>query len=63
VADIPHRLTDPATVMPVQIYLWASNPEAGFVERTSAGILVLLLILIVMNSAAIYVRKRFELRW
>lgn len=63
VADIPHRVTDPATVMPVQIYLWASNPEAGFVEKTSAGILVLLAILVVMNSAAIYVRKRFELRW
>lgn len=63
VADIPSKFTDPATVMPVQIYLWASSPEAGFAEKTSAGILVLLVLLLAMNALAIYLRKRLEVRW
>jgi phosphate transport system permease protein len=63
VADVPHGFTDPATAMPVQIYLWASSPEAGFVEKTAAGILVLLALLISMNATAIYLRKKFEVRW
>lgn len=63
VADIPHGFTDPATAMPVQIYLWASSPEAGFAEKTAAGILVLLMLLISMNALAIYLRKKFEVRW
>lgn len=63
VADIPGGFTSPATVMPVQIYLWASSPEAGFAEKTAAGILVLLVLLLAMNALAIYLRKRFEVRW
>jgi len=63
VADVPHSFADPATAMPVQIYLWASSPEAGFVEKTAAGILVLLVLLISMNALAIYLRKKFEVRW
>ena len=63
VADIPHHFTDPATAMPVQIYLWASNPEAGFAEKTAAGILVLLVLLLAMNALAIILRKCFEVRW
>ena len=63
VADIPKNFTDPATAMPVQVYLWANNPEMGFAEKASAGILVLLLVLVIMNSLAIYIRKRFEKRW
>jgi len=63
VADIPSGFTSPATVMPVQIYLWASSPEAGFAEKTAAGILVLLVLLLAMNALAIYLRKRFEVRW
>ena len=63
VADVPHNFTDPATAMPVQIYLWASSPEAGFVEKTAAAILVLLGLLIAMNATAIYLRKKFEVRW
>ncbi len=63
VADIPRNLADPATSLPVQIYLWADSPERAFMERTSAAIMVLLVFLILMNAAAIYLRKRFEKRW
>jgi len=63
VVDIPGGPTDPATVLPVQIYLWADAPERAFVERTSAAIMVLLAFLISMNLIAIVLRKRFERRW
>jgi phosphate transport system permease protein len=63
IADVPQGFTDPATVMPVQIYIWASSPESGFVEKTSAGILTLLVFLLLMNATAIYIRKKFEVRW
>ncbi len=63
IVDIPGGLTDPATALPVQIYLWADSPERGFVERTSAAIMVLLAFLIAMNAAAVLLRKRFERRW
>ena len=63
IVDIPGGFTDPATLLPVQIYLWADSPERAFTERTSAAIMVLLLFLIVMNAAAVYLRNRFERRW
>ncbi len=63
IVDIPQGFTDPATVLPVQIYLWADSPERGFVERTSAAILVLLGFLVLMNLAAVLLRRRFERRW
>lgn len=63
IVDIPSSFTEPATVLPVQIYLWADSPERAFVERTSAAIIVLLLFLIAMNGLAVYLRKRFERRW
>ena len=63
VADVPDGFTASATVMPVQIYLWASSPDGGFVEKTAAGILVLLMLLLAMNALAIILRKRFEVRW
>jgi phosphate transport system permease protein len=63
VVDIPKGFTDPATVLPVQIFLWADSPERAFIERTSAAIMVLLMFLIVMNSAAVFLRNRFERRW
>ena len=63
IADVPKTLSDPATVLPVQVYLWASSPERAFVERTSGAIMVLLAFLLVMNAAAVFLRSRFERRW
>lgn len=63
IVDVPTSVFDPSTVLPVQIYLWADSPERAFVERTSAAIMVLLTFLIVMNSLAVILRKRFERRW
>jgi phosphate transport system permease protein len=63
IVDIPGGFTDPSTVLPVQIYLWADSPERAFVERTSAAIMVLLGFLIIMNATAVFLRKRFERRW
>jgi phosphate transport system permease protein len=63
IVDIPRGFTDAATVLPVQIYLWADSPERAFVEKTSAAILVLLAFLIVMNAAAVFLRNRYERRW
>jgi phosphate transport system permease protein len=63
VADIPRGFLDPATAMPVSIYIWASSPELGFVQKTASGILILLAILMLLNAVAITIRNRFELRW
>ena len=63
IVDIPGGFTDPSTVLPVQIYLWADSPERGFVERTSAAIMVLLFFLITMNALAVFLRKKLERRW
>ena len=63
IVDIPGGVVEPATALPVQIYLWADSPERAFVERTSAAIMVLLAFLIVMNTFAVWLRKRLERRW
>ena len=63
IATPPDRLTDPATVLPVQIFLWSDQVSRGFVEKTSAAIIVLLAFLLAMNGIAIYLRNRFETRW
>ncbi len=63
IVDIPSSPADPATALPVQIFLWADSPERGFVEKMSAAIIVLLLFLVVMNALAVYLRRKFEIRW
>ena len=63
IVDIPQGITDPATVLPVQIFLWADSPERAFVEKTSAAIIVLLGFLILMNLLAVILRKKFEKKW
>jgi phosphate transport system permease protein len=63
IVDIPGSITDPATVLPVQIYLWADSPERAFVAKTSAAIVVLLVFLVAMNALAVVLRRRFEQRW
>ena len=59
----PSGLTQPATVLPMQVYLWSNEVNRSFVEKTSAAIIVLLLFLLLMNGIAIYLRNRFERRW
>jgi phosphate transport system permease protein len=63
IVDIPGGPLEPATVLPVQIFLWADSPERAFVERTSAAIMVLLGFLVLMNALAVILRRRFERRW
>ena len=63
VATPPDGFTSPATVLPVQIFLWSDEIDRGFVERTSAAIIVLLLFLLLMNGIAIYLRNKFEKTW
>jgi len=63
IATPPGKLTDPSTVLPVQIFLWSDEVSRGFIEKTSAAIIVLLVFLLAMNGVAIYLRNRFETRW
>ncbi|MFO1032959.1 MAG: phosphate ABC transporter permease PstA [Hyphomicrobiales bacterium] len=63
IADIPKGITNSATVLPVQIYLWSDLPEEAFKSRTAAAILVLLVLLFCINALAIYLRNKFERRW
>lgn len=63
IVDLPGGVTDAATALPVQIFLWADSPERGFVEKTSAAIIVLLIFLIIMNLAAVLLRRKLEIRW
>ena len=63
IVDVPGGISDPATALPVQIFLWSDSPERAFVERTSAAIMVLLGFLISMNTLAIWLRRKLERRW
>jgi phosphate transport system permease protein len=63
IVDVPGSVTDAATVLPVQIFLWSDLPELGFQAKTAAAIIVLLLFLFLMNGLAIWLRKKFERRW
>lgn len=63
IVDIPGSLTDPSTVLPVQIYIWADSPERAFLAKTSAATLVLIGFLVMMNGLAVLLRKKFERRW
>jgi len=63
IVDVPSGFTDPATALPVQIYLWADSPERAFAERTSAAIIVLLGFLLAMNLTAVIIRRRIERQW
>lgn len=63
IVNIPQGPFDPATVLPVQIYLWADSPERAFVEKTAAATLVLLAFLVIMNATAVILRRKFEKRW
>ena len=63
IVDVPAGITDPSAVLPVQIYLWADSPERAFTEKTAAAIMILLTFLVTMNSLAVLLRKKFEIKW
>ncbi|MAJ13464.1 MAG: phosphate ABC transporter, permease protein PstA [SAR116 cluster bacterium] len=63
IVDIPGGVTDPGTVLPVQIFMWADFAERMFIQKTSSAIIVLLVFLIFMNAAAVILRKKLERRW
>lgn len=63
IVDIPGSISDPATALPVQIYIWADSPERAFVAKTSAATLILIGLLILINLVAVILRKRYEVKW
>ncbi|WP_448585527.1 phosphate ABC transporter permease PstA [Thermaurantiacus sp.] len=63
ITSVPQGVRDPATVLPVQIFIWSDSVARGFIEKTSGAIIVLLLFLLLMNSVATYLRYRTEVRW
>jgi phosphate transport system permease protein len=63
ISAAPSGFTAPATVLPVQVFLWSDEVSKGFVEKTSAAIIILLIFLLAMNGLAIYLRNKFEIRW
>ena len=63
VTEIPTSVTEPASALPVQIFLWADSAERAWAERTSAAIIVLLTVLVSMNALAIFLRNKLERRW
>ena len=63
IVDIPGSITDPGTVLPVQIFMWADFAERMFVHKTSAAIIILLLFLMIMNGGAVWLRRKLERRW
>ena len=63
IVDIPGGVTDPGTVLPVQIFMWADFAERMFIQKTSSAIIILLVFLIIMNGGAIWLRKKLERRW
>lgn len=63
IPDAPGAITDAATVMPAQLFTWAGMPERMYIEKTAAGIMVLLSVLISLNTLAIYLRKKYEVKW
>ena len=63
VVDFPKTPLDASTALPVQIFMWATAAERGFVERTAGATLILLAFLICMNVTAVILRRRYERRW
>ena len=58
VAFVPEGIMDPFTTLPIQIYNWTSRPQIAFHDIASAGIVVLLIVLLSMNALAIYIRNK-----
>ena len=65
IAFLPESLFDPFTVLPIQTFNWISRPQKGFATNAAAAIIVLLFLTLLMNSIAIFLRRRFQrkLKW
>ena len=63
IIDIPTGVTSSATVLPVQIFMWADSAERAFYERSSLAILILVVFLILMNLTAVIIRRKTEKNW
>lgn len=63
IINVPTNFLEPATVLPVQIFLWFDNPEQGFIEKTAAAILILVFLISLLNLIAAFIRNKFEHRW
>ncbi len=63
VQGLPGSPLEPASTLPVQVFLWSDSPERAFAYKTSAAIMILLLFLILMNFLAVYLRRKYECKW
>ncbi len=63
IPDAPSGIFESATVLPAQVFTWASEPQQAYVEKTAAGIMVLLAVLLTLNATAVFLRRKFERRW
>jgi len=63
IPEAPTSILDAATVLPAQVFTWAGEPRQAFTEKTGAGIIVLLAILLTLNATAVFLRRKFERRW
>lgn len=63
IPDIPSGITEASTVLPAQIYTWSSASQRAFVEKTAAGIMVLLAVMLLLNATAIWLRRKYEIKW
>jgi phosphate transport system permease protein len=59
----PDGLTSQFTALPIQIFAWTQDPNQEFVARAAGAIVVLMAILLLMNSVAIWLRNRYEQKW
>ncbi len=62
IAFLPDGIFSPFTVLPIQIFNWVSRPQKGFMVNAAAGIIILLIILILLNSLAVWLRNKFQRR-
>jgi phosphate transport system permease protein len=63
IPDTPRSFTDEATALPVQIFLWSDNPDPSYAAKTSAAVLALLALILAFNAGAVYLRKKFTVRY
>ena len=63
IPEAPSGIFEAATVLPAQVFTWASEPQQAYVEKTAAGIMVLLAVLLTLNATAVFLRRKFERRW